>query len=70
MLNLIPHKVVELFLHCYYPVRISKCIFNPVHKNINEQIESEWLPPFECHHGWSQHGDLVELLDGLLGEVL
>jgi hypothetical protein len=21
---------------------------------------SEWLPPFECHKGWSQWGGLIE----------
>jgi hypothetical protein len=39
-----------------------------VHKN--EQLESEWLPPFECHQVWSLRGHLVELLGGLLGEVV
>jgi hypothetical protein len=28
------------------------------------------VTPFECHQGWSRWGDLVELLDGLLGEVV
>jgi hypothetical protein len=25
------------------------------------------LPPYEYHQGWSSHGDLFELLGGLLG---
>jgi hypothetical protein len=33
MLYLIPREVVELFLHCHHPVRISKCILYPVWLN-------------------------------------
>jgi hypothetical protein len=36
-----------------------------VHKN--EQLEIEWLPPYEYRRGWSSRGDLFESLDGLLG---
>jgi hypothetical protein len=75
MSYLIPREVVELLLHCHYPVRISKCTLNPVwfnrgHKRVmftkmsNSRSSGYHLcmsPSMELT------GDLFELLGGLLG---
>jgi hypothetical protein len=78
MPDLISREVVEFLLHCHHPVRISKCIFNPVWLNRRHKIimftkmrNSRMSGyPFECHQGCSRRGGLVELLGGLLGEVV